>query len=100
MLSRELGLTEMRIELWNTKGADGVEEVFAPHFHGPGSSSGLRSHSRSRPSRSHCGALQGAIGQAQFEARERVIGCAMIAGVHSTVWILAMSAALTRRARS
>lgn len=30
----------------------------------------------------------------------RVVGCAMIAGVHSTVWIFAMSAALTSRARS
>ena len=29
-----------------------------------------------------------------------VVGWAMIAGVHSTVWILAMSAALTSRARS
>ena len=30
----------------------------------------------------------------------RVVGCAMIAGVHSTVWIFAISAALIRRARS
>ena len=27
-----------------------------------------------------------------------VVGCAMIAGVHSTVWIFAISAALIRRA--
>jgi hypothetical protein len=29
-----------------------------------------------------------------------VVGCAMIAGVHSTVWIFAISAAVTRRALS
>jgi hypothetical protein len=30
----------------------------------------------------------------------RVVGCAMIAGVHSTVWIFAISAEFTSRARS
>ena len=36
----------------------------------------------------------------QFTRMARfVVGCAMIAGVHSTVWIFAISAAMIRRAR-
>jgi steroid delta-isomerase-like uncharacterized protein len=58
------------IELWNTKRADGVDEVFAPHFRDPQLEQRLAQPRTLETFKESPRALQGAIGQARFKERE------------------------------
>jgi steroid delta-isomerase-like uncharacterized protein len=58
------------IGLWNTKGADGVDEVFAPGFRDSQLEQTLGQPLTLDAFKASLRALEGAIGHAQFEERE------------------------------
>lgn len=58
------------IELWNTRGADGVDEVFAPHFRDAQLEQRLGEAVTLETFKQSLRILQGSIGHAQFEEHE------------------------------
>ena len=58
------------IELWNTKGADGVDDVFAPDFRDPQLEQRLGQRITLEIFKDSLRALQGSMGHAQFDEQE------------------------------
>jgi len=70
MLERNKAVVRRWIEVWNTKGAEGIDEVFAPHFRDAQLEHRLAQPLTLETFKESLRALEAAIGHARFEERE------------------------------